>query len=250
MVMLLWAQVGFSMVLLSAAIKGVPADTLEAARIDGANERQIFFRVVVPQIKGTIITVFITVTIGVMKIFDIVYVTTNGNFNTNVLGNEFYNQLFTNFNNGAAAAIVVILMIAVIPIMIYQVRHFKAEEASHEPRRPRRPQSAAPEPRKTAQGRRRRRGQPRQGRLAHQDRPGRHLLPVDGADPRHSSSPRSAPLDDANTTGWWTVFSHLATLAPDARQLQRGAHQANARHGRARSSTASRSRCRRRSSRS
>ena len=130
MVVLLWSQVGFSMVLLSAAVKGVPGDTLEAARIDGANERQIFFKVVVPQIKGTIITVFITVLIGVMKIFDIVYVMTNGNFNTNVLGNEFWNQLSTNFNNGAAAAIVVILMIAVIPIMSYQVRHFKAEEAN------------------------------------------------------------------------------------------------------------------------
>ena len=129
MVVLLWSQVGFSMVLLSAAVKGVPGDTLEAARIDGANERQIFFQVVVPQIKGTIITVFITVLIGVMKVFDIVYVMTNGNFNTNVLGNEFCNQLSTNFNNGAAAAIVVMLMIAVIPIMFYQVRHFKAEEA-------------------------------------------------------------------------------------------------------------------------
>ena len=129
MVILLWAQVGFSMVLLSAAVKGVPTETLEAARIDGANERQTFFRVVVPQIKGTIITVFITVTITVMKIFDIVYVTTNGNFNTNVVGNEFYNQLTTNFNNGAAASIVVMLMIAVIPIMIFQVRHFRAEEA-------------------------------------------------------------------------------------------------------------------------
>jgi alpha-glucoside transport system permease protein len=130
MVVLLWSQVGFSMVLLSAAVKGVPGDTLEAARIDGASERQIFFQVVVPQIKGTIITVYITVLIGVMKVFDIVYVMTNGNFNTNVLGNEFWNQLSTNFNNGAAAAIVVILMIAVIPIMVYQVRHFKAEEAN------------------------------------------------------------------------------------------------------------------------
>jgi len=130
MVVLLWSQVGFSMVLLSAAVKGVPGDTLEAARIDGASERQIFFKVVVPQIKGTIITVYITVLIGVMKVFDIVYVMTNGNFNTNVLGNEFWNQLSTNFNNGAAAAIVVILMIAVIPIMVYQVRHFRAEEAN------------------------------------------------------------------------------------------------------------------------
>jgi len=130
MVILLWAQVGFSMVLLSAAVKGVPTDTLEAARIDGASERQIFFKVVVPQIKGTIITVFITVTIGVMKIFDIVYVNTNGQANTNVLGNLFFNNFTTFLNYGAASAIVVLLMIAVVPIMWYQVRHFKAEEAA------------------------------------------------------------------------------------------------------------------------
>jgi alpha-glucoside transport system permease protein len=130
MVILLWSQVGFAMVLLSAAVKGVPVDTLEAARIDGANERQIFFRVVIPQIKGTIITVFITVTIGVMKIFDVVYVNGNGNFNTNVLGNMFFNDISTNLNYGAASSIVVILMLAVIPIMWYQVRHFRAEEAN------------------------------------------------------------------------------------------------------------------------
>ncbi len=129
MIMLMWAQVGFSMVLLSAAVKGVPEDTLEAARIDGANERAIFFRVVVPQIWGTVLTVYVTTLIGVMKIFDIVYVMTNGGFNTNVVGNEFFNQLFSNFNNGAAAAIVVMLMLATIPIMIYQVRNFRREES-------------------------------------------------------------------------------------------------------------------------
>lgn len=129
MIMLMWAQVGFSMVLLSAAVKGVPEDTLEAARIDGANERDIFFRVVVPQIWGTVLTVYVTTLIGVMKIFDIVYVMTNGGFNTNVVGNEFFNQLFSNFNNGAAAAIVVMLMLATIPIMIYQVRNFRREES-------------------------------------------------------------------------------------------------------------------------
>jgi len=129
MIILIWAQVGFSMVLLSAAVKGVPTETLEAARIDGAHERQVFFRVVVPQIWPTIITVFITVLIGVMKVFDIVYVMTNGNFNTNVIALEFYNQLFTNGNAGYAAAIVVMLMIAVLPVMIYQVRQFRAQEA-------------------------------------------------------------------------------------------------------------------------
>jgi alpha-glucoside transport system permease protein len=129
MVMLIWMNVGFAMVLLSAAVKGVPGETLEAARIDGANERQIFFRVVVPQIKVTIITVFVTVLIGVMKVFDIVYVMTRGNYNTNVLANEFYLQFFNNNDQGKAAAIVVMLLIAIIPIMIYQVRNFRAEEA-------------------------------------------------------------------------------------------------------------------------
>jgi alpha-glucoside transport system permease protein len=130
MVIMLWAQVGFAMVLLSAAIKGVPGDTLEAARVDGANERQTFFRVIIPQIRTTIITVFVTVTIGVMKVFDYVYVMTNGDFNTNVIGNQFFNELFTNFNNGYAAAIVVLLMLAIIPLMIYQIRQFRAEEAT------------------------------------------------------------------------------------------------------------------------
>jgi alpha-glucoside transport system permease protein len=129
-VMFLWSQVGFSMVMLSAAIKGVPGETLEAARIDGANERQVFRKVVVPQIMGTVITIFVTVLIGVMKLFDLVYVMTNGSFNTNVVANEFFNQLFTNFNNGMSSAIVVILMIAVIPILIYQVHHFRSEEAT------------------------------------------------------------------------------------------------------------------------
>lgn len=130
MVILIWAQVGFSMVLLSAAVKGVPTETLEAARIDGANERQTFFRVVVPQIWPTVVTVFITVLIGVMKVFDIVYVMTNGNFNTNVIALDFYNQLFTNGNAGYASAIVVMLMVAVLPVMVYQVRQFRAQEAT------------------------------------------------------------------------------------------------------------------------
>jgi alpha-glucoside transport system permease protein len=130
MIILIWGQTGFSMVLLSAAIKGVPEETLEAARIDGANERQTFFRVVVPQIWGSVVTVFITVLIGVMKIFDQVYVMTNGLFNTNVIAVRFFNELITNGDAGKAAAIVVMLMIAVIPVMIYQVRNFRAQEAS------------------------------------------------------------------------------------------------------------------------
>jgi alpha-glucoside transport system permease protein len=130
MVMLLWGQAGFSMVLLSAAIKGVPAETLEAARLDGAGEMLIFRRVILPQIRGTLITVFVTVLITVMKIFDVIYVTTNGAFNTNVVGLEFFNQLYTNYNYGYASAIVVMLLIAIVPIMIYQIRHFRAEESA------------------------------------------------------------------------------------------------------------------------
>ena len=129
-IIFLWTQIGFSMVLLSAAIKGVPVDTIEAARIDGANELQIFFRVVIPQIRLTIVTVFITVLISTLKVFDVVYVTTNGNFNTNVIGLEFFNQQNTNGNQGFAAAIVVILLIAVSPVMVYQVRLFKQQEAA------------------------------------------------------------------------------------------------------------------------
>ncbi|MGL5929140.1 MAG: carbohydrate ABC transporter permease [Dermatophilaceae bacterium] len=130
MAILVWLQVGFAMVLLSSAIKGVPQDTIEAARIDGASEVQIFFRVVVPQIQGTIITVFVTVLILVLKVFDIVYVLTNGRFESNVIANLFFNELFANSQAGRASAIVVILLLAVVPILVYQVRHFRAEEAS------------------------------------------------------------------------------------------------------------------------
>ncbi len=129
-IMFLWLQVGFSMVLMSAAVKGVPMDTLEAARVDGANELQIFRRVVVPQIMPTVVTVYVTVLIGVMKLFDVVYVMTNGGFNTNVLATEFFNQLSTNFNNGYAAAIVVLLIVAVLPVMAFQVRQFQIQEAN------------------------------------------------------------------------------------------------------------------------
>lgn len=129
MVILIWLQVGYCMVLLSAAIKGVPEDTVEAARMDGATEVQAFFRIIVPQIWATVVTVYVTVFIGVMKIFDIVYVMTGGNFNTNVVALAFFKELFEFNNDGRSAAIVVILLVAVTPIMVYQVRRFKTEEA-------------------------------------------------------------------------------------------------------------------------
>lgn len=128
MVILIWLQAGFAMILLSGAIKGVPEETLEAARLDGANERQIFFSVIIPQIKGTIITVFITVVIMVLKVFDIVYVLTNGQANTNVIALQFFQELFTAGRAGRGSAIVVILLIMVIPVLIYQVRHYRREQ--------------------------------------------------------------------------------------------------------------------------
>ncbi len=130
MIILIWTMVGYSMVLLSSAIKSVPEDTVEAGRIDGAGERRIFFNIIVPQIWPTVITVFITVLIGVMKVFDVVYVTTNGAYNTDVIGRLFYDELYTQGNNGYASAIVVILLIAIVPVLIYQVRHFRQEEAA------------------------------------------------------------------------------------------------------------------------
>jgi alpha-glucoside transport system permease protein len=128
MVILIWLQTGFAMVLLSAAIKSVPEDTLEAARLDGASEWKIFWQVVVPQIRGTLITVFITVLILVLKVFDIVYVMTGGRYETSVIGVDFFQEIFTFLNNGRASAIVVVLLAAIIPVLIYQVRHFRAEE--------------------------------------------------------------------------------------------------------------------------
>jgi alpha-glucoside transport system permease protein len=129
MVIVIWLNAGYAMVLLSAAIKGVPEETVEAAKIDGATDRQVFFRIIAPQIQTTIVAVFVTVLIAVMKIFDIVFAMTGGTYNTNVLGVEFINQFF-NFNNpGKASALVVILMLAVIPVIIYQVRSYRSQEA-------------------------------------------------------------------------------------------------------------------------
>lgn len=130
MVILIWMQAGFAMVLLSSAIKGVPEDTLEAARIDGATEFQIFRLVVIPQINSTIITVYVTIFIIVLKVFDIVYVSTNGSYDTNVIANLFFNRLFAASEAGQAAAIVVTLLIAVTPLIIFQIKTFRDAEAA------------------------------------------------------------------------------------------------------------------------
>lgn len=130
MVILIWMQAGFAMVLLSAAIKGVPEDTLEAARIDGASEFQIFRLVVIPQIQSTIITVYVTIFILVLKVFDIVYVSTNGSYDTNVIANLFFTKLFAASEAGQASAIVVTLLIVVTPLIWFQIKTFREGEAS------------------------------------------------------------------------------------------------------------------------
>lgn len=128
-VIVIWLQTGFCMVLFSAAIKGIPEELLEAARIDGANEIQIFFRVMVPSIRGTIISVWTTIIIFTLKIFDVVWVMTGGQFGTHVIGTQFYRQSFTNRNSGFGSAIAIVLLIAIIPVMIYNLKQFREREA-------------------------------------------------------------------------------------------------------------------------
>ncbi len=121
----IWILVGFAMVVISAAVKGVPNEQLEAARIDGATEIQTFFKVIIPNIRGTLLTVTTTILIMVLKVFDIVYVMTSGHFNTQVIANSMFVQMFTFRQFGRASALAVILLIGVIPVMIYNVRSFR-----------------------------------------------------------------------------------------------------------------------------
>lgn len=129
MVILIWLQTGFAMVLLSSAIKAVPEDTIEAGRMDGASEARIFWQIIFPQVRATLLAVFITVLILVLKVFDVIYVTTNGLYSTDVIANLFFRKLFTDQQAGQASAVVVVLLILVLPILVYQVRSFRAQEA-------------------------------------------------------------------------------------------------------------------------
>lgn len=130
MVILIWLQTGFAMVLLSSAIKGVPEDTIEAGRMDGASEGRIFWQIVFPQVRPTMLAVFITVLILVLKVFDVIYVTTNGRDSTDVIANLFFRKLFVEQQAGQASAVVVVLLILVLPILVYQVRSFRQQEAN------------------------------------------------------------------------------------------------------------------------
>jgi alpha-glucoside transport system permease protein len=129
MIILIWIQTGFAMVIFSAALKGVPEDTLEAARLDGASELQIFFKIMIPQILTTLLMVWTTISIIVLKVFDIILAMTNGQWNTEVLANLMFDWMFRGGGDfGRGSAIAVIIMFAVIPIMIWNIRRFKQDE--------------------------------------------------------------------------------------------------------------------------
>ena len=129
MVILIWLQTGFSMVILSSAIKGVPVELIEAARIDGASEWKVFTNITIPTIKSTIVVVWTTVIITVWKVFDIVWVMTGGRDDTQVVAQQMVQEFFTNRNNGVGAALAALMFVAIVPILIVNIRRFKAEEA-------------------------------------------------------------------------------------------------------------------------
>jgi alpha-glucoside transport system permease protein len=127
MVIMIWIQTGFSMVILSAAIKAVPTELIEAAKIDGATTSQVFWRVTLPQIATTIGVVVTTLIVGVMKVYDIVKVTTNGQFGSQVLANQMFQEAFTFTNTGRGAALAILIFLAVLPIMIFNIRRMQRE---------------------------------------------------------------------------------------------------------------------------
>ncbi len=127
MAVLVWIQAGFAMVILSAALRAIPEETIEAAIIDGANPFQIFFRIKVPQIMGTIVVVWTTITITVLKVFDIVLAMTNGQWETQVLANYMYDKFFRAFDVGVGSASAMVIMLLVTPILIWNVRNARRE---------------------------------------------------------------------------------------------------------------------------
>lgn len=126
-VIMVWIQAGFAMVVLSAAIKAIPADIVEAARLDGTTAWQMFWRITVPSIRPALIVVVVTISIATLKVFDIVRTATNGNYDTNVIATEMYNQAFRYQENGQGSALAVFLFVLVIPIVIYQIRNLRKQ---------------------------------------------------------------------------------------------------------------------------
>ncbi|MEU1810237.1 carbohydrate ABC transporter permease [Micromonospora aurantiaca (nom. illeg.)] len=126
-VIMVWIQAGFAMVVLSAAIKAIPADIVEAARLDGTTPWQMFWRITMPSIRPALIVVVVTLSIATLKVFDIVRTATNGNYDTNVIATEMYNQAFRYQENGQGSALAVFLFVLVIPIVIYQIRNLRKQ---------------------------------------------------------------------------------------------------------------------------
>ncbi|NUQ84297.1 MAG: sugar ABC transporter permease [Anaerolineales bacterium] len=123
-----WIWTGFCMTILAAALKAVPDEIIEAARVDGAKEWTIFWRIMVPIIMPTITVVITTMVINVLKLFDIVYVMTGGNFGTDVIANRMYTEMYKNFNVGRGTAVAVILVLAIIPFIYFNIKRFLAQE--------------------------------------------------------------------------------------------------------------------------
>ena len=125
-----WMWTGFCMTILAAALKGVSTEILEAARVDGASEWAVFWKIMVPQILPTITVVITTMIINVLKIFDIVYVMTGGNYGTEVIANRMYIEMYTSFKPGRAAAIAIVLIAVIVPAMVFNIRRFREQEAT------------------------------------------------------------------------------------------------------------------------
>ena len=129
MIIYVWTQMGFGMVILSAAIKAVPADIVEASALDGAHGWRLFRNITFPMIKGTFIVVLATGVVGALKVFDIVRTMTGGNFSTNVLANEMYSQVFVQFDTGKGSALAIVLFLLVTPILAFNIRSLRKERA-------------------------------------------------------------------------------------------------------------------------
>ncbi|WP_299622704.1 carbohydrate ABC transporter permease [uncultured Tateyamaria sp.] len=127
MVVLIWIQTGFAMVILSAALRGIPEETIEAAIVDGANPLQVFFKIKVPQIMGTIVVVWTTITLVVLKVFDIVFAMSNGQWETQVLANYMYDKMFRASEWGVGSASAIIIMLLVSPILVWNVYNARKE---------------------------------------------------------------------------------------------------------------------------
>ena len=126
-VILIWIQAGFAMVVTSAAIKNIPMDMIEAARIDGVNPFQMFFRITLPSIRASVLVVYITILITTLKVFDIVKTMTADKFDGSVIANEMYNQVFVENQDGHGFALAVFLFVLVLPVVVYQVRTLRRE---------------------------------------------------------------------------------------------------------------------------